>query len=134
MDKDKFRQSLGKHLDSMLVEIMMKHKGFPDTPDYNMRGFTRGYLEGDPHATMGMNPNDSQPHFTDYWKYPNHATFSAESQYAQGLPDAPSWEGGPLPRGGESWSLRRPDGTLVASEAPWNVGGIRHIGVQGRFE
>jgi len=126
VEKQKLRGQINHHIDRLLADVIMKYRGFPDTPDYDMHGFTQGYLEGDPHATMGVNPNDSRPHFTDYWKRPEHPTFSAESQYARGIPDAPSWEGGALPNGGESWALRRPNGDLVASEAPWNVGGIRH--------
>ncbi len=57
--------------------------------DYDMRGFYKGLMEGDPHAVSGINPIDKKPHFTDYWKTPYHESFSRESRLA--TPDAPSW-------------------------------------------
>lgn len=58
--------------------------------DYDMRGFYKGLLSGDPHATTGMNPNDKQLHFSDWWKTPYHESFSAESQWANPR-TAPRW-------------------------------------------
>lgn len=57
--------------------------------DYDMRGFYQALQSGDPRATSGMNPNDSQMHYPDYWKTPYHETFSRDSQWA--LPTAPAW-------------------------------------------
>ena len=59
------------------------------TQDYDMRGFWKGLMAGDPNATTGINPNDHQMHFTDHWKTPYHQSFSRESQYA--TPMGPSW-------------------------------------------
>ncbi len=59
------------------------------TSDYDMRGFWKGLVTGDPHAKTGMNPNDNKLHFNDWWKTPYHESFSRESQYA--TPMAPSW-------------------------------------------
>ena len=63
----------------------------PSAPqsDYDMRGFYRGMVQGNPMAHTDINPNDNQQHYTDYWKTPTHQTFSADSQWAgQG---APQW-------------------------------------------
>jgi hypothetical protein len=57
--------------------------------DYDMRGFWRGLMQENPHATSGTNPNDQQMHYSDYWKTPYHRSFSNESQYA--APNAPQW-------------------------------------------
>jgi hypothetical protein len=57
--------------------------------DYDMRGFYRALLSGDPRATSAVDPNDSRMHYPDFWKTPQHETFSAESQWA--TPAAPSW-------------------------------------------
>lgn len=58
--------------------------------DYDMRGFWKGLMEGDPHATSGVDPFDGRMHFSDYWKTPTHETFSNESKYA--MQDAPHWK------------------------------------------
>ncbi len=57
--------------------------------DYDMRGFYRGLLGGDPRATSAIDPNDNRMHYPDYWKTPEHETFSNESQWA--TPLAPAW-------------------------------------------
>ena len=57
--------------------------------DYDMRGFWKGLVTGDPHARTGVNANDGRLHFNDWWKTPYHESFSRESQYA--TPMAPSW-------------------------------------------
>jgi hypothetical protein len=57
--------------------------------DYDMRGFYQALAQGDPRAQTAQNPNDKQLHFPDYWKTPNHETFSSESQWAG--PTAPQW-------------------------------------------
>lgn len=63
----------------------------PDEPtqDYDMRGFWKGLVTGDPNARSGINPNDNKLHYTDHWKTPYHHSFSRESQYA--TPMGPSW-------------------------------------------
>jgi hypothetical protein len=64
---------------------------FNDAPDgdYDMRGFYKSMVAGDGKANTGMNANDGQLHFTDYFKTPYHESFSAESKYA--VPGAPQW-------------------------------------------
>ena len=75
--------------------------------DYDMRGFWKGLMTGDPNARTGMNQNDQQLHYTDYWKTPFHKSFSGESRYAQ--PGAgPKWN--------ERDQLVMPDGTVLYDE------------------
>lgn len=57
--------------------------------DYDMRGFFKGILEGDPDAKVGVGELDGKPHFSDKWKTPFHQSFSNGSQYASS--DAPAW-------------------------------------------
>jgi len=92
-----------------------------------MRGFYGGLMSLDPNARSAINPNDQQMHFPDTWKLPNHPTFSTESKYynARTMPNKPSWNGGSIGGGAESWVLRRPDGSISHAEAPWYQGGIR---------
>jgi len=80
----------------------------PDAPisDYDMRGFWKGMMSGNPNAVTGMNPNDKQLHFGDYYKTPYHKSFSAESKYAK--QNAPRWN--------ERDQLIMPDGTVVFDE------------------
>lgn len=63
----------------------------PSAPasDYDMRGFYQALQQGNPIARSAVNPNDNRMHYPDYWKNPEHQTFSSESQFAG--PDAPSW-------------------------------------------
>jgi hypothetical protein len=58
-------------------------------PDYDMRGYYRAAMAGDPRTATEINANDHQRHFPDVWKTPSHETFSAQSQYA--TPNAPDW-------------------------------------------
>lgn len=98
----------------------------PESNDYDMRGFFNGLTAMDPAAASSVNPNDGRMHFPDKWKLPNHQTFSTDSQYydARTMPGTPTWQGGAIPGGGESWSLRRPNGSVVAAEAPWYAKGV----------
>lgn len=57
--------------------------------DYDMRGFFKGLISGDPAARQQINPNDHQMHYGDKWKTPYHKSFSNESQWA--TPNAPAW-------------------------------------------
>jgi hypothetical protein len=57
--------------------------------DYDMRGFYRALVSGDPRAKSAIDPNDSRMHYPDFWKTPQHQTFSNESQWA--LPNSPAW-------------------------------------------
>jgi hypothetical protein len=74
--------------------------------DYDMRGFWKGLMSGDSKAVTGINPNDKQLHFSDYYKTPYHKSFSAESKYAKQT--APRWN--------ERDQLVLPDGTVVFDE------------------
>lgn len=57
--------------------------------DYDMRGFYKALMSGDPTARSAIDPNDSRLHYPDKWKTPFHETFSSQSQWAK--PDAPYW-------------------------------------------
>jgi hypothetical protein len=57
--------------------------------DYDMRGFYQALKNSDPRAAAAIDPNDSRMHYPDYWKTPQHETFSGESQWA--TPVAPQW-------------------------------------------
>jgi hypothetical protein len=66
---------------------------FEDSPaaDYDMRGFWKGLMTGDPQARTAINPYDNRMHFPDKWKTPYHESFSSDSQYAK--PNAARWTG-----------------------------------------
>lgn len=51
--------------------------------DYDYRGFYKKYGNLTPQATNG--------HLTDEFKLPNHPTFSIESRYYTGQPNAVDW-------------------------------------------
>ena len=102
------------------------NNNIPLSNDYDMVGFWKAQKMGDPRVSSGINPNDNQMHFTDMFKLPNHRTFSNESKY--GKPTDPQWEGGPLPRGGESYTLRDLLGNVIESEAPWKLRGLLDLG------
>jgi hypothetical protein len=74
--------------------------------DYDMRGFWRALMAGDPRATTGINPDDKKLHYPDYWKTPLHESFSAESQWANDR--APRWI--------NEHQLALPDGTVIFDE------------------
>lgn len=57
--------------------------------DYDMRGFYRALMSGDPRAISGLNPNDGQMHYPDYWKTPFHQSFSNESKW--NVTGSPMW-------------------------------------------
>lgn len=57
--------------------------------DYDMRGFYQALQNKDPKAVSGIDPNDQQIHYPDYWKTPYHESFSNESQWA--TEGAPKW-------------------------------------------
>lgn len=57
--------------------------------DYDMRGFWQALQTKDPRAVSSIDPHDHRIHYSDYWKTPYHATFSADSQWA--APGAPKW-------------------------------------------
>jgi hypothetical protein len=83
----------------------------PQSNDYDMRGFYLGQLFCDPAATSGVNPADSQLHYSDKWKLPNHPKFSNESMYSRGLLD-PRWVENPAPYKEGTWGLLGPKGLL----------------------
>lgn len=58
-------------------------------PDYDMRGFWKAMITGNPQAKRAANL-----HFPDKWKTPYDATFSNQSMYARS--DAPHWVGNKL--------------------------------------
>ena len=97
-------------LEEMAFMLWVKEKNVPFDPspnaDYDMRGFYKAMKSGDPKASTGMNSNDGQLHFTDFFKTPFHESFSAESRYAK--PGAPKWN--------ESDQLVLPSGKIVFDE------------------
>lgn len=78
----------------------------PNQPvqDYDMRGFWKALMSGDPKAQSAVDPNDKRLHYPDYWKTPYHQTFSNESQWADPK-KAPHWN--------EKDQLVMPDGTVI---------------------
>jgi hypothetical protein len=70
--------------------------------DYDMPGFWKGLMSGDPRAHSGINPNDNRLHFTDAWKTPYHHTFSNQSIYSKNQTD-PQWQARPPTQHG--WNL-----------------------------
>lgn len=79
--------------------------------DYDMRGYWQGLQRGQPMALpTEVNANDGRPHYTDYYKTPLHASFSAGSQWAG--PNAPQWVNGS--------QLAAPSGRVLFDEAPSN--------------
>lgn len=57
--------------------------------DYDMRGFYKAMMAGDPNAQSAVNPYDHLIHYPDTYKTPAEPTFSRESKYA--TPNAPHW-------------------------------------------
>jgi hypothetical protein len=74
-------------LDEAMYQSWVKQNNVPQGPDYDMRGYWQGVQQGNPKAHQGIDPSDGLMHYTDYWKLPNHETFSNESQWAK--PDTP---------------------------------------------
>ena len=93
----------------------------PLSNDYNMEMFYKASQNPLSGLSSSVNPNDQQIHFPDRFKYPNHPSFSTDSQYYNPLtmPNTPSWQGGPIDNNGnESWYLRKPNGDIVTDETP----------------
>ncbi|WP_213941183.1 hypothetical protein [Pseudomonas sp. dw_612] len=111
---------IGKQQSSYLTQLppdqeakfqaWVKQNNVPFDPspkaDYDMRGFYAGLQKGDPNARTGMNANDGQMHFGDYYKTPYHKSFSSESQFAN--KNAPRWN--------DKDQLVTPDGRVVFDE------------------
>ena len=70
-------------LDEMAFRQWVAKNNVPFDPnaavsDYDMRGYWQGMMNGNPMAVpTAINPNDNQPHYTDYYKTPLHQTFSS---------------------------------------------------------
>lgn len=73
-------------------------------PDYDMRGYYKAMMAGDPNAQQSDNG-----HFPDTWKTSRHNSFSTDSMYA--TPTAPHWVEHP-----DRWELTNPDGTIRSVE------------------
>lgn len=71
--------------------VLKNNVPFDPSPnaDYDMRGFWRGLVSGDPRAYQGIDPHDGLMHFSDTWKSPSHPSFSSESKWA--TPAALMW-------------------------------------------
>ncbi len=113
----------------MAFQTWAANNNVPLSNDYDMRGFYQALTNLDPRAVGSVNPNDQQMHFPDIWKMPNHQTFSTDSSFynPQTMPTTPTWNGGEIGNGQQAWTLRRPDGQIVAAEGPWygNGGFVR---------
>lgn len=77
---------------------------------YDMRGFWKAAMQGDPQAVTQVNPYDNKIHFPDVWKTPYHPSFSNESIYA--TPNAPSWTGDD----DTGWMLKDKLGNILVDE------------------
>lgn len=102
-------------LTELLFQHWVKQNNVPfDTQaqgptNYDMRGYYQGLQNGNPMARPSeVNANDGRPHFTDYYKTPQHQTFSNESKFAG--PMAPQWINGS--------QLAAPSGRIIADENP----------------
>ena len=80
-------------------------------PDYDMRGFYLALQNKDPKAMTAIDPADKKLHYPDYWKTPQHESFSAESQWA--TPAAPTWR-----KNGSTDYLATPSGQVIYVDAP----------------
>lgn len=74
-----------------------------ETSDYDMRGFWKAQMAGEPEAKASIDPNDHTMHEPDKWKTPYDLTFSKESQFA--TEGAPEWN--------EKDQLVLPNGNIV---------------------
>jgi hypothetical protein len=86
-DESAFQQYIADHSDKTDL-------GRQDDNTYDMRGWWKAMLAGDPRASTRVSPDDGLLHRNDYWKTPYHPSFSAESQWAG--PNAPHWQGNKL--------------------------------------
>lgn len=98
-------------MDEFQFRQWLQDKNVPFNPnagqqDYDMRGYWQGLQQQNPRSTSGINPNDSQLHFSDNWKTPYHQSFSNESKYA--TPNAPQWV--------NDTQLAAPSGRIVFDE------------------
>lgn len=105
-----YQTQLGPAERSAFIDwVHQNHVPYDPSPnaDYDMPGFFHGMVTGHPRAQQGMNSNDGQMHYDDYWKTPYHHSFSAESQWA--MPGvAPQWI--------NDYQLAEPNGREVYNE------------------
>ncbi len=98
-------------LDELKFKSWVQRNNIPFDPlptsDYDMRGFYKALISGDPRAATAISPFDNAMHFPDVWKTPFHNTFSNESMYA--TPNAPGWQGD---------VLKNKLGSVIADETP----------------
>jgi hypothetical protein len=89
--------------------VKKNHVPWEDSPvaDYDMRGYWKAMVSGDPNAKQAKSNFDGHMHFPDTYKTPFHKTFSNESKYAK--PDAPHWVGD---------RLIDKNGKVIADETP----------------
>ena len=97
VNQNRYRTSLTPQEEYQFVQWVKANKipfdplGRDASPlsDYDMRGFWKAMMSGDPNAKRAENL-----HFPDTYKTPFHRSFSNESIYAG--KDSPRWEGNRL--------------------------------------
>ena len=71
-----------------------KHKNLNSNPDADGQDYDyRGYWKDNRYEANNMLYNNSNSHFTDRYKQPNHPTFSNESKYADRINTGGTWNG-----------------------------------------
>ena len=100
-----------------------------EVTDYDMRGFWKALQAGDQKAKSAVDPNDRRLHYPDYWKTPYHATFSAESKWADQA-KAPKWNDQDqlvLPNGQVLFDDRAQKAAIVSQKNGANTAAIKAI-------
>lgn len=105
---------------SWLTQNKVEFDAAASVTDYDMRGYWKALQAGSPIAKSGVDPNDQQIHYPDYWKTPYSATFSNESQWADPA-KAPRWMGDQYvtPEGAVLWDDKAQKWT--GPDAPWSL-------------
>lgn len=111
-------------MEEYAFRLWLKQNNVPFDPsssvsDYDMRGFWKGLITGNPMARSAIDPNDKRLHYPDYWKTPYAATFSNESQWANPK-SAPRWIGDDYvePDGTVLWDDKKQQ--WVGPNPPWS--------------
>jgi hypothetical protein len=112
-EEKQFRSWLTEKIPEGTNDYRGEFKADDQITDYDMRGFWKAKMAGDPRATEAVSPVDQTVHRSDYWKTPYDATFSRESQWADPR-KAPAWYGN---------KLVLPNGTVIFDEQAQHAAG-----------